>query len=32
MKPFVKLFLAQMPSYFVQLEVRARSKAGGGRS
>jgi N-acetyl sugar amidotransferase len=32
MKPFVKLFLAQMPSYFVQLEVRARSKATGGRS
>jgi len=25
-KPFVKLFLAQMPSYFIQLEVRARNK------
>jgi hypothetical protein len=24
-KPFIKLFLAQMPSYFIQLEVRARN-------
>ena len=25
-KPFVKFFLAQMPSYFIQLEVRNRKK------